>query len=496
MLLAGPSAGAVRAAGGLTFVVIDNRTGEPVACRMHLLGPGKKPRKADPMPFWNDHFVFPGQITLKLPLGKYTFQLERGPEYKTTSGSFVIQHDAEDTKRITLHRCADLAAEGWYSGDLNVRRGVQDAKLLMSADDLHVAQFVTWSGQQSEWGQRKPPARPLACFDDNRCYSVMAGGVSRAGTELLYFNLPAPLGLAQASGEYPPEIRRVEKARETADAWVDLTAPYWWDLPLLVALGQVDSIEVLNSRFCRRSLAADEGDGRPRDRNLYQGPRGNARWSQDIYFRLLDCGLRIPPSAGSGSGVAPNPVGYNRVYVHVDGEFSWPAWWKNLRAGHAFVTNGPLLRTSVEGQLPGGVIHADGDKELELEIGLTLSTADPISYLDIVQNGEVKHSVRLDQFAPTGRLPKLHFKESGWFLIRAVTDLSDTYRFAMTAPYYVEFGYGRRISKRAAQFFLDWVYQRAKRIELSDPQQRREVMEYHRKARDFWQKLVAKANAE
>ena len=77
-----------------------------------------------------------------------------------------------------------------------------------------------------------------------------------------------------------------------------------------------------------------------------------------------------------------------------------------------------------------------------------------------------------------------------------MTDLSDTYRFAMTAPYYVEFGYGRRISKQAAQFFLDWVYQRAKRIELSDPQQRREVMEYHRKARDFWQKLVAKANAE
>ena len=133
---------------------------------------------------------------------------------------------------------------------------MQDAKLLMSADDLHVAQFVTWWNDKSDWGQRKPPTRPLTCFDDNRCYSVMAGGVNRAGTELLYFNLAAPLRLAQTSGEYPPEIQRLEKARETADAWVDLTAPYWWDLPMLVALGQVDSIEVLNSRFCRRSLAA------------------------------------------------------------------------------------------------------------------------------------------------------------------------------------------------------------------------------------------------
>ena len=74
-------------------------------------------------------------------------------------------------------------------------------------------------------------------------------------------------------------------------------------------MGQVDSIEVLNSRFCRRSVATDEGRGKPRDRKLYQGPFGNARWSQDIYFKLLECGLRIPPSAGSGSGVAPNPGG-------------------------------------------------------------------------------------------------------------------------------------------------------------------------------------------
>ena len=89
---------------------------------------------------------------------------------------------------------------------------------------------------------------------------------------------------------------------------------------------------------------------------------------------------------------------------------------------------------------------------------MTLSSADPVSYLDIVQNGVVKHSVRLDDFVNRkGRLPKLHFKQSGWFLVRAVTDLSDTYRLAMTAPYFVEIGYGRRVSKRAAQFFLDWV---------------------------------------
>ena len=205
--------------------------------------------------------------------------------------------------------------------------------------------------------------------------------------------------------------------------------------------------------------------------------------------------LLIPPSAGSGSGESPNPVGYNRVYVYLDGDFSYQAWWKNFRAGKVFVTNGPLLRPTVEGEPPGHVFSGEPGTDLELEIGLRLSSGDTISYLDIIQNGQAM-SVRLDQFAKTGRLPKLHFKQSGWFLIRAVADLTNAYRFAMTAPYYVEIGGRRRVSKQAAQFFLDWVYQRDRQIDLADPAQRREVLEYHRQARDFWRDLVAKANAE
>ena len=34
-----------------------------------------------------------------------------------------------------------------------------------------------------------------------------------------------------------------------------------------------------------------------------------------MYYHVLNCGLRIPPVAGSGSGTNDNPVGTNRVYV-------------------------------------------------------------------------------------------------------------------------------------------------------------------------------------
>ena len=503
VMLAGPAGRAAWAAGGqLEITVVDRETGQPIACRMHLVGAAGRPRKAKGAPFWHDHFAFPGRITLELPVGNYTFEMERGPEYLVRGGHFRIDNFADDTKEVDMQRFVDMSAHGWWSGDLHVRRSARDIELLMDADDLHVAQVVTWWNGKSDWGTKPLPKDPLVRFDGDRYYHLMAGGHARGGTTLLYFNLPAPLTLSaplkpnDADSEYPPSIKYLLEARRHAGLWVELTKPFWWDLPVLVAAGQVDSIQLAHSHLCRKTVICNEADGKPRDKLRYPAPWGNAQWSQAIYFRLLDCGLRIPPTAGSGSGEVPNPLGYNRVYVHVDGQFSYPKWWENLRAGRVVITNGPLLRPAVHGQLPGHVFRAEKGTKLELEIGLTLSTRQPISYLDLIKNGRVEHSVRFADYAASGRLPALHFERSGWFLIRAVTDLPKTYRFAMTGPYYVEFDRQPRISKRSAQFFLDWVYERARQIKLADPARHREVLEYHRQARDFWREMLSKANTE
>jgi hypothetical protein len=77
-----------------------------------------------------------------------------------------------------------------------------------------------------------------------------------------------------------------------------------------------------------------------------------------------------------------------------------------------------------------------------------------------------------------------------------VTDNPKTYRFASTGPFYVEVDSRPRISKQSAQFFLDWVYERARRLDLQDPREREAVLTYHRAARDFWKQRVESANAE
>jgi len=490
------------AGGQLEITVVDRETGEPIACRMHLKNSRGRPQKPRRVPFWDDHFAFDGKIALQLPVGDYTFEMERGPEYLTRTGHFRIENFADDVKQVDLGRFVDMSEHGWWSGDLDVRRPLQEIELLMEADDLHVAQVATWSNGENPWRDKPLPEELPVLFDEDRYYHPMAGRHARAGTELLLFNLPEPPPWAGHStsndpaGEYPASIQYALEARRHEGAWVDSSRPYWWDLPMLVAAGQIDSIQVAHANLCRETAIDSEGDGKPRDRKLYPAPHGNARWSQDVYFKLLECGLRIPPTAGSGSGAAPNPIGYNRVYVHVDSEFTYDRWFENLRGGRVMVTNGPLLRPAVNGQLPGYVFRGDAGEKLEFEIGLTLSTREPISYLEIVKNGRVARSIRFADYAASGRLPGIEFEQSGWFLLRVVTDQPKTHRFAMTGPYYVEIGGRRRISKQAVQFFLDWIYQRARQIQLPDPAKHREVLDYHRRARDFWQALAAQANAE
>ncbi len=483
----------------LELTVVDRDTGKPIACRMHLRLGSKtgRVRRIKGFPFWEDHIVFPGKITLELPLGNYLFEIARGPEYADCSGYFTINRDSVDTKTIELPRAIDMASKGWYAGDLDIRRPVRDMSLLMEAEDLHVAAVTTWFDGENEWAGKDPPDEPLLALGDNRYCHIMAGSQGHPGGRLLYLNTSRPLDTAKKPGEYPSLQMYTDRAREHDEVWIDVTRPYWWDLPMLVAHGRVDSIQLAHGQICRGKVIDKETGGKSRSRELYPGMTGNPRWSQEIYFHLLNCGLRIPPTAGSGSGQASNPVGHNRVYVHVDSPFDCRKWWQNLRAGQVFVTNGPLLQPAVEGQLPGHVFQADKEKTLQLQPILSLTLHKPVEYLEVIRNGRVAHSVPLKDYQEArGRLPKMEFTESGWFLIRVVSSDQTTYRFAMTGPYYVQIGYEERISRRSAQFFLDWVYERAGQIRLKDPEQHAQVIDAHREARDFWQELVDRANAE
>lgn len=513
--------GAHAADGVLELGAIDRDTGKPIAVQVHLLNAKtKKPVKIPGVPNLGDHFVFFDKVQLKLPVGSYQFVMERGPEYLVRSGHFTIENFANDRKTVDMKRFVEMAKEGWYAGDLDVWRSERELPLLMRAEDLYVASLLTSTNGHSAWKKQSLPEKSVTRFEEERFYSLMGAEDARAGNFLAIPNLKQPLKPpATAQSLWPSSLLTAAESRRQG-GWNDAAALYSWDLPLWIAAGKLDSVRIANRHLLRDRAVNHEGGGRERDQAMYPGMNGNGRWSLDIYYHLLNCGLRLPPTAGSGSGWTPsttaaagtsaalkaaasantNPVGYNRVYVYIDGELTWEKWWEGLRAGRCVVTNGPLIRPHVEGQPPGYVFQADAGKTVELEIGLTLSTRDRVSYLEVVKDGLVEHEVRLEKWKESGgRLPPVKFSESGWFLVRAVTDESNTYRYATTAPYYVEIGYRPRISRKSAQFFVDWCRERMQFLQmakLDDEKHRQELLGYWRRAEEYWQGLAAKATVE
>jgi hypothetical protein len=482
--LAGPS-------GGAELRLFNLEEGQPVAVRVHLRDSAGTPVKVRSYPSWNDHFVCDGLAKLELVAGSYSFVVERGPEYYAVTGNVTLVEAQSISLTNRLRRLANLAQEGWWSGETHVHRPLQDMELLMRAEDLHLAEVTTWWNDVNPWTRQPLPAKPVVSFDRNRFYGVLAGEDERGGGALLYFGLKQPLSIAGSTREYPSPLKFLREAKRGpgvgGGAWVEIEKPFWWDAPVWLASGLVDSVGIAHNHLHRDGVMDNEAWGRPRDRAKYPSAWGNGLWTQDIYSHILNCGIRLPPSAGSASGVLPNPVGNNRAYVQVDGDVTYEKWWAGLRAGRVFVGNGPLLRAQANGQFPGHVFKSKGP--LRVELRAQLDSREPIAFVELLRNGRAERLT----------LPaSLAIQESGWFLLRAVADVTNTFRFAATGPWYVEIGEQvSPVRRESAQFFLDWVQARKGHLTqvLSDLAQRREVLQPVLEAERYWAAQAAGAGS-
>ncbi|MFO0840810.1 MAG: CehA/McbA family metallohydrolase [Gemmataceae bacterium] len=476
---------------GLLKLRLRDARGDPLPARVHLYDSAGKPVRPEGLPFWRDHFACPGQADLPLVPGDYRYEIERGPEYEPVSGRLSVGESTPLEARLS--RISDLAAKGWYSGDLHIHRPPADARLVMRAEDLHVGGVITWWNKQNLWATTKPPNPAVVRFDGRWC-DLMGGEDERGGGAMLYFRRRAPLGITTATREYPSSLRYLREAKKDTGTWADVEKPFWWDVPAWLATGQVDSIGVAHNHMHRGGVMDNEAWGRPRDRERYAGVAGNGWWTQEVYYHMLNAGLRVPPSAGSASGVLPNPVGYNRVWVHTGKPLDPTSWWEGLRAGRAFVSNGPLLVARAAGELPGHVFREAGEVEIDVEaVGV-----DPIRVIEVVQDGMVVLARRVGKAAWKGKLG-VRLERSGWLLVRAVADVKHTFRFASTAPWFVEVGGGpRAVSRRSVEFFHGWARERrdalAMLVKGAGP--RKEVLDDHDAAVKFWWDRLAMANRQ
>ncbi|WP_246112880.1 CehA/McbA family metallohydrolase domain-containing protein [Allorhodopirellula solitaria] len=532
--------------GKWTISAVEESDGEPRVARIELTRPtvsrgGNRPtsrvkrlRIVRPLPGRTAveagfGFVLDGPTNLNLSEGGYEFRVSRGPEYRVIGGNSTIEKTSSDEHVFALPRILNMRQLGWTSGDCFVPWSRENLPIRMTAEDLHVAMAV---------------ANPVAREGDDPAKKVVELRARRRRHEepplsdplwigndvnalggLAFYGSAAtgPDALATGSeSEDPSETdsdlaalqllarlasqRRDSSAHPLVQGKVAVENPFAWPLPVYLASDQVDGYFVLGDWLRLDRPITQTKSGRPYSTSNHRTAISLGREAEQIGWELLDAGFRMAPLAGSGDERGLHPVGYNRLYVageSIDSSSSSSQpvesaeqWWQGVWEGRSFATNGPLLIANLDGKLPGHVFRVDAADPIQLRAELTLTVQDPVDYLEVIYNGQVHYSAKLDEYAKAGgKIPPLHVDRSGWALIRVVTLYENHFRAATTAPWYFEVDGERRITRSSIEFFQNWLAEYETYLRSQPDADLNAYAPFIRSARDFWQSRLQAVNA-
>ncbi|MDB6027370.1 MAG: hypothetical protein JWM68_3593 [Verrucomicrobiales bacterium] len=472
--------------------VLDDESGRPLACRLSIQGTNQ---------VW--HFAKSASITgsairyerrngasremhttlsahpfrVELTPGKYIFTIHRGKEYLPLRQEVEIGTAAKPIS-FKLRRWIDMNALGWYSGDAHNHRNPADLPNVLLAEDLNVAlPMVDWTTDAAV-----PPTKSGKGFPGD--YLAAPQMIDR--THLWYprnteyeifraFQTNHTLGALiilnhQTRFEEPAlPIRDVVRKAKAEGALIDLEKHNWpWSIALY-PIAQVDLFELGNNHHWETTYGIRNWSvPAPAWMNLKgSGTDSELDWTLygfQTYYALLNAGFRLKPSAGTANGVHPVPLGFSRVYVHVDGEFSYQKWISGLKQGHSFVTTGPMLFSTMDQKLPGAI--ASGESTVARQLVCSVESEHPLKTIELIVNGQIEKTFHPDNQSRTngGYANRVQMtfqpKKTSWIAWRCFEDApNNRIRFAHSAPSYCEIP-GTTLAPRKAE--AQWLVQRVK----------------------------------
>jgi hypothetical protein len=433
-------------------------------------------------------------FTVDLPPGAYTILVQRGKEYLPETRKVEIG-DAGAAVTFKLKRWIDMAERGWYSGETHVHRMADQLPNVMLAEDLNVALPLTsWVTEAYTSPQSSNKAGAAVAnearvtevdkthvfYTRNTEYEIFSVGKKRhtlGAIFILNHKSLFEMGV-------PPVRPVVKKAREEG-ALLELDKHNWpWSM-MLAPVFNVDLYELSNNHQWETEFAfRDFGDRAPDYMKIAKDEKGMTEWGWmnytfQNYYALLDCGLRMRPTAGCASGVHPVPLGFGRVYVHLDGPFSYDAWMKGLNEGHSFVTTGPMLFASLS---KNGLLT------------MRAESAGPLQRMELILNGEVHPANPTESKETPGRgwvstreVP-VKVEESSWIAVRCFEEQpGGRLRFAHTAPIHLDVpGKPLRPRREEVEFLIQRIEaELARNKDVLTPEglaEYDEAMDFYRKA--------------
>lgn len=388
---------------------------------------------ASAIPYWNEPVAYfiDKPFTITLPPGRWHLAVEHGPEYLPQTEEIDLTSGQTADRDVRLRRWVNMPALGWYSGDPEFhdwrnKPWRNDFILTWArAQDTHMVSILSFSQTLTSIGNPQPGYGPNFRFQRGD-YALASGheGPRTSATEqghLMQLNINAVV-------RYPGREHLMDAVCDGVHAqhglcgyahlaWADSEASKvskgqehhgGWDASINTIREKIDFMEILQYR----QLGTKD------------------------FYDFLNMGVRLTALAASDvTGGAT--LGESVTYAYTGTHFSPDAWYKAVKLGHTFVTNGPMLLLSVNGSLPGdtvrlskpGTVHIDVKASSPAEMG---SPED----LEVIAEGKVIKTVPLAQGKQSDLSASfdLPVTESKWLVARVKTSSGGV---AHTSPVYV-----------------------------------------------------------
>ncbi len=420
-------------------------------------------------PFEPHYFHSTGVSEVVVPAGRIRIEVMKGFEYQFEQHDIVLA-PGDHNLAITLNavRFPSELDRQWVSGDVHLHMNyggiyrntpghlVQQAR----AEDLAIVENLVVNKEQRvpdiayfRTGTDAASTATTLLFHGQEFHTSYWGHLGLLNLKD-HFLLPDYVAYANtaAGSLFPPNAVIADLAHEQRGLVgyahpfdflpdpADKNTPLTDELPVDVALGKVDYLEVLGF--------------------------SDHKATTEVWYRLLNCGFHIPAAGGTDAmanyASLRGPVGLNRVYAAVPkGKIQSDAWLDSLKHGRTFATNGPLLGFALADQRIGGTLRLP-QADQAVKFTAWLRSFVPVDHLQVVCEGEVIKELPLSDHKSADVTGSIPMTKSGWCLLRALSDnaeypVLDSYPYATTSPIYIDVAGKAASPGKDAAYFVAWI---------------------------------------
>lgn len=409
------------------------------------------------------HFYVHEETSFEVPAGEFRLTASRGPEYRVAQDAITVRPGDETAVTLTLERWTDQKAQGWISGESHIHANYglghwynspSTMWLQCAGEDLMVANFMVANSdgdgvfdREFFLGRIDPHSTEHTILYWNQEFrATLWGHMTLLNLKWLVtpiytgfkhtthpHDVPTNADIADHVHDQNGLVNYTHPAHNTQDPYAGAYTAK--EMPVDVALGKIDSMDILGNQFANMA----------------------------VWYRMLNCGLHLPASAGTDCflnripSVLPGAV---RVYVHCGQEFNYETWIENHRRGKTFVSLGPVMQFTVNDKEPGDTIELS--EPASVTVKAVVESQYPIQSVEFVVNGKGESLLEAGAAGKERKLvieKEIRLEQSCWVALRVNGEAppAPSGLFAHSSPVYVTVANQPLRSPEDALYFIKWI---------------------------------------